>query len=579
MNLKQLFMKSFFRVTLTVCAAALLFSSCNKKNEEGKMIPKTAMFVVHINTKSLRGKLTWDDIRQTSWYKQANSDSAVKGWKKKLLDNPGNSGIDVEGGLIFFEQKNAGTDGELVLEGLVKSETDFGQFNKNLDSTATIRKDGDLNMLTLKGQCVVAWNDKHFTYVINTGSAKSKFTSMGSPAVDQGNMTPLVDESIALSAVCKNLFSLKSDSSLEKNEKFTDLLKETGDIHAWINTEEIMKSSTSLGMVGMLKLDVFLKDNISTYTVDFGNGKINIKQKGYAGKEFTDFLKKYSGGNVNTDMIKTIPSQNVFGVMAMNFKPEGIKELIKLTGMDGFLNMYTAQVGFNLDDFVKANKGDIAFAVTDFKMKTDSFTSKDGDGNKTGPAVYSRPDMNYLFSVAIGDKPSFQKLIDAGKKITGQMGVNDTSISYGQNDKVFAVSNRQHFLNDYIAGNSNNKFDFIDKFSGHPIDIFIDIHKILSVLAAEKKGSTGDEVIMSESLKLWNNISVTAGEIDKDAITGNTEINFIDQNTNSLKQLNHYFDEIAKVEMAKKELQKSEMKTDSTSTMIAPPMVDTVGNK
>ena len=81
----------------------------------------------------------------------------------------------------------------------------------------------------------------------------------------------------------------------------------------------------------------------------------------------------------------------------------------------------------------------------------------------------------------------------------------------------------------------------MDKFSGHPINVFIDIHKILSVLAAEKKNNADHELIMNESLKLWNNIYVTAGEIDKDAITGNTEINFIDQNTNSLKQLNQLF--------------------------------------
>ena len=206
---------------------------------------------------------------------------------------------------------------------------------------------------------------------------------------NQNTMAPLVDKSIALSAVCKNLFSLKSDSSLEKNEKFADLLGEKGDMHAWVNTEEIMKSSGSLGMVGMLKLDVFLKDNISTYTVNFDNGKINVKQKGYAGKEFTDFLKKYSGGNINTDMIKTIPSQNVFGVLAMNFKPEGIKELIKLTGMDGFLNMYTGQMGFNLDDFVKANKGDIMLAVTILQLKTDSM--KIDMGNTTTSNVYQSP--------------------------------------------------------------------------------------------------------------------------------------------------------------------------------------------
>ncbi len=83
------------------------------------------------------------------------------------------------------------------------------------------------------------------------------------------------------------------------------------------------------------------------------------------------------------------------------------------------------------------------------------------------------------------------------------------------------------------------------------------------MLSGEKKSNSDDELIMSESLKLWNNVYFTAGDMEKDAITGNTEINFMDQNTNSLKQLNHYFDEIAKVEMAKKEKEKSEMKTDS----------------
>jgi hypothetical protein len=531
------------------------------------------MFVVNLNTKSLKEKLTWDDIKQSNWYKEALRQyqlnyGSTTDEMKRLFDNPETSGIDLDGGLVFFAEKNAGTDGEIVLEGRVKNKKDFEQFNKNLDKKATTRTEGDLNMITLMDNSVVGWNDQHFIYVFNAGAAKSKFNSWDDTTGVQNTMVPLVDKSIALSAVCKNLFSLKSDSSLEKNEKFTDLLKEKGDIHAWINTEEIMKSSPSLGMVGMLKLDIFLKDNISTYAASFDNGKINVKQKGYAGKEFTDFQKKYSGGNINSDMVKAIPSQNVFGALAINFKPEGIKELIKLTGMDGFLNMYTGQMGFNLDDFVKANKGDITLAVTDFTMKT-------------GSSVFARPDLNILFSVAIGDKPSFQKLIDAGKKLTSQMGGgNDTSIAYGQNDKVFAISNHQHFLNDYLAGKSNNKFDFMDKFSGHPINIFIDIHKILSALSAEKKRSADDELIMSESLKLWNNIYVAAGNMEKDAITGNIEINFMDQNTNSLKQLNHYFDEIAKVEMAKRDRLKSEMKTDST-IMIPPPVdipapVDTV---
>ena len=567
-------MKSFFRLTIVFIAVAFLFSSCSKKNDIGKMIPKNAMFVMHINSKSLRQKLTWNDIKQTSWYQEASDDNDIQGWKKKLLDNPENSGIDLDGDLIFFASKNPGTDGQIVLEGSIKNESDFGQFNKNLDSLSAIKTDGGLNVFTIKDEAVVAWDSKHFAYAFNAGAAKSKLNELN-PMSNQGNMSPLVNNTEALSAVCKNVFSLKSDSSLAGDEKFTDLLKENGDIHAWVNAEEIAKSSSAMGMVGMLKLDVFLKNNISTYTVNFDNGKIDISQKGYAGKEFSDFLKKYSGQSVNIDMIKNIPSQNVMGVFAMNFKPEGIKELVKLTGMDGFLNMYAGQMGFNLDDFVKANKGDIVLALSDLNLQN---MSTQNSGDSSLKYSFKKPDMNFIFSVSIGDKASFQKLVEAGKKITGEMGkADDTSIAYGQNDKIFAVSNHQHFLNDYLAGNANNKYDFIDKLSGHPIGLYIDIHKILTTVTSEKETKPDDKLIMDESLRLWNNIYVTGGDFKDGAMTGNTEINFIDQNTNSLKQLNHYFDVIAKTEMAKKEKEKSEM--NKTDSLIMPPPIDTVGHK
>jgi hypothetical protein len=567
-------MKSLFRFVFISFSAAFLLSSCAKKNELGKMIPKNAMFVAHLDVKSLRAKLSWDEIKQTSWYQKISGDSTINTWQKKLLDNPENSGIDLNSSVVFFVAKDAGTEGEIILEGSVKSASDFEQFNKNLDSTATEKKDGDLNVLVLKNESVVTWNDTHFVYAFDAGSARSKLPSMPGLA-NQGNMSTLVDKSVSLAAYSKKLFSLQSDSSLEKNEKFANLIKEAGDIHAWINTEEIVNGSGGLGMLGMLKLDVFFKDNISTYTVNFDNGKIDITQKGYAGKDFSDFLQKYSGGSLNTDMIKTVPSQNVFGAMALNFKPEAIKELIKLTGMDGMLNNYSSQIGFNLDDFVKANKGDLLVAVTDLKMKKDSVSYNDGGESRY--TAFTKPDMNFLFSVSIGDKPSFQKILDAGKKISGQMGVNDTSIAYGQNDKLFAVSNKQHFLNDYLAGNANNKFDFLDKMSGQPVGAFIDIHKILTVVSEEIK-SNDDTTIMNESLKLWNNIYMKAGQFKDGAITGNTEINFIDQNTNSLKLLNHYFDVIAKTEMAKEEKEKTGMAPAIDSTMMAP-MIDSAVQK
>ena len=89
------------------------------------MVPKNAMFVMHLDIKSLRGKLSWDDIKQTSWYQKANGDATMNAWKKKLLENPENSGIDLNSSAIFFIAKDAGTDGEMILEGYVKSASDF----------------------------------------------------------------------------------------------------------------------------------------------------------------------------------------------------------------------------------------------------------------------------------------------------------------------------------------------------------------------------------------------------------------------------------------------------------------------
>jgi hypothetical protein len=213
-------------------------------------------------------------------------------------------------------------------------------------------------------------------------------------------------------------------------------------------------------------------------------------------------------------------------------------------------------------------------AATDLNVQNNSNGNSDSSGEKTVLV----PHMNFIFSVAIGDKASFQKLIDAAKKITQDMGaVNDTSIAFGQNDKLFAVSNHQHFLNDYLAGNTNNNYDFLNKLSGHPVGLFIDVHKILSTVAARDINNPDDKVIMDASLNMWNTVYITGGNFKDGGITGNTEIDLTDQTTNSLKQLNHYFDIIAKSEMDKKEKERSA--TNNIDSLITPPPIDSVGHK
>ncbi|MEO6188835.1 MAG: DUF4836 family protein [Ginsengibacter sp.] len=562
-------MKSFFRFCLVAFTAAVIFSSCSKSNDEGKMIPNNAVFITSLNTKSLNSKLSWEEIKQTNWFKHFYADDATADWMKKLMDDPEKSGIDIKANAVFFVQASSGNNYNLVFEGSVKDEKAFAEFNKNLDPASTIKKDGEINLLPIKGKSVVGWNGKRFAYVSNSNSLQQAYRGEQD---NQTNMGTEAEGTTSMLSFCKNLFSLKSDSSLAKNEKYANLIADNGDIHTWINYEELIKNNAALGMLGMLKLDLFFKDNISTYTVSFDDGQVNVQQKSYAGKDFTDFLKKYEGNNLNADMISSIPSQDVAAVFAMNYKPEGLKQLLTMSGLDGFLNSFIGQMGFSINDFVSANNGDLMVALTDLKLKTDSMNYQDDQGNPKSMTSI-KPDLNYLFSVGIGDKQSFQKLMEAGKKISGEMG-GGINTKYNLNDKTFAVGSDQAMINQYLKG-GKNKFDFSDKLTGHPIGLFIDIHKILTVANSDITKTDEDaKMMMDESLKIWKNVFFTGGEFKNGAINANTEINLMDQSVNSLKQLNQYFDKISKAALAKIEREKSSH--EMTDSMMMPPPIDTV---
>ena len=565
-------MKVFFRYTLTLLLFAVIFSSCGKKNEAGKMIPADALFVAQVNTGSMSEKLSWNDIKQTSWFKKAYTDSATGEWRKKILDSPSISGIDFEKGLIFFSKKATSGNYYLVAEGIVKNEDQFAQFNKNFDPSQAIQKQGDINLLTLKDKNVVGWKGNHFIYVMNAETTHSEMYSFND-STKSGSIAP-ANNSAELAAFCSKLFSLNADSSLAKNEIFGDLISQKGDIHVWQNTEEIVKSQPSMGMMGMLKLDAFIKDNRSTYTINFENGKINISQKAYVSKELTGVLKKYLDGKINTDMIKSIPSQNVVAVLSANFKPQGLVDLIKLTGADGIVNTYAQQVGFTLDDFAKAGNGEILFALTDLKMTSDSFNYKDDLGNNLGAGKFNKPEYNYLFSTGISDKASLQKLTSALQKLTSQMGT-DSLLSYNMNDKIFVMSSTPTFGKQYLAGGNNN-YDFTEKISGHPIGLYIDFQKIFTQLPSNIEGKNETQSFVQQNMKTWKNFYLTGGDYNGSAFSSTADINMMDANTNSLKQLNSYLNEMYQIKESRRSQNTHLQKLDS---LLTPPPIDTVNAK
>jgi hypothetical protein len=528
-------MQTNFRNALLTVFSVLIFASCTKTNKEGKFIPKNAAIAVLVNGASLSTKLPWDDVKQNELFKQMYADTSIPAFVKQALDNPDNSGIDTKTDLLFFLQKDT-IGGVGAFTGTIKDAEKFKLFTLDVTKGGVQSERNGVNYVSKYPVCV-GWNKERFVYLVdapqmNMQSAMSK---------DSNGMYK--EKSRDIGAACKIVFDLKEDNSLAKNEKFTELVKKTGDIHFWMNSEELYKGAATNPALAMLNLGKLYEGSLTTATLNFENGKILIDAKSYAGKEMTDLYKKYGGKNIDEDMIKRLPSKDVAAVFAMSFKPEGIKEFLKLLGVEAYANMGLAFAGFSMDDFIKANKGDILIALTDLKHKPSTDTSAILN-NAKGDNV--EPDI--IFASSIGDKEAFNLLIKAGEKL-GKGVPAGIPIAYNSDGKLFAIGNSKENIDKYFATKGSNSFDFLSKINGNPFGGYINFQFILKALETNLSKDSAAKVMYDASIKMWDNAYMKGGNFEGGGITQTMEINLMDKSTNSLKQLNQYIGLLSRIKM------------------------------
>ena len=541
-------------IHLLAAATIILLASCSKPNTQGKFIPKEAAFVIHIDGKSLSARLPWEEIKQNPAFKQAYNDSTIPAAIKVLLNNPDSAGIDTKTDMLFFVQKDS-SGGYVAFEGTVKDENLFKTFNKQFTEKATESEKDGVNFISRAPLCIGFTKDK-FVYVFDAPQMKQMDGLSKRMQQDSIDIAPAKTRDIG--ATCKAIFALKDDNSLAKNEKFTKLLKESGDIHFWMNTEELSKDAFDNPMLAMVNLEKFYKGSLTTATVNFDNGKINIAGKSYVGEDLAKIFKKYRGGKINEDMIKRMPGKDVVGLMAISFKPEGIREILTLANLDGVANMVLKFAGFTVDDFIKANKGDILFGASDLTIKKDSVKYNLYD--KEDVSVQNKPVFNFVFATSIGDKDAFNKLVNAGKKL-GEKQMGDSSkapFAYNSNGTYFTIANNKENADKYLTGGNTN-FDFISKINGQSIGGYLNIHLLLKAFEGEAAKDSSAKIVYDASLNLWDNLLIKGGDFSGGAISSTIEINLIDKTTNSLKQLNQYAAKLAEVYKAKRDKQKKEM--------------------
>ena len=558
-------MLSKFRTRLLpVLALLLLLASCSKSNKQGKYIPEDVIFAIHINGKSINSKLPWEEVKKISLFEKIYSDSSLSPLMKSILDNPENSGIDIGSDMVIFVQMDS-AGGLAAFQGSLKDAEKFKKFNLEASKGAEVTEKDGIQFIS-RSPVIAGWNKEKFVYMTGVPGMKSQ-----SMIQFDENEDPKTRN---LASSCKAIFDLKEKNSLGSNEKFTDLMKKEGDLHFWLNTEQLYKNAGGMGAMEMINMDKFLKGNINVGTANFENGKINLNYKSYMGKDLTAVFKKFSSGSINEDMLKRIPSKDVAAVLALHFNPDGIKELVTLTGFEGIINMGLMTMGFSIDDFVKANKGDIMIALMDIRSKKDSLAFIGRDGKRSFN-YYSTTEPDYLFTASIGDKDAFNKLIRAFKKMTkDKMEPDDSTVSYNSNDKYFAFGNSKSNVDTYL-GSSTNSFDFISKIAGNPMGGYVNLQYIMKSMNNEIVKDSSSKIIYDASLKFWDNIFLKGGNYADGGFSYDIEINLVDKNNNSLKQLSQYMGLIGEVMTNKMKDEKSYYKMDEivndTKTTTVPP--------
>jgi hypothetical protein len=147
-----------------------------------------------------------------------------------------------------------------------------------------------------------------------------------------------------------------------------------------------------------------------------------------------------------------------------------------------------------------------------------------------------------------------------------KMGQMDNKVTHKLANNWFAVGNSADEVNQFLAGSNSKKQPFADMISGGTFGAYIDFQKILKAFSEPASRDSSAKAAVDLSLAMWQDIVIKKSGVSDGTVNGEVEINLVDKNTNSLKQLHTYFAKLADLHLKHKAMADDDMKM-----MPAPP--------
>lgn len=540
-------MKSRTLVWLTA-ASLLLFTACKNSSSSDTLIPREALMAVNINLESLSSKLSWAEVNKTKWFQDMAKEAGGDSLSYKLLEDPARSGINTRKSLALFLAQRKPRSFYMGWQGYL---TDTAAFDKllhqvGIEGNATFDRSGDINLAYTSEPVVVAWSNSQFLVVSNVRTGAPRFGMME----QYGQFfQPSLLTTDSLKQIAIDLFKRKPDELLGSDKRYADLAADGGDIQWWGNYVSSIFNDYTSGMFSMMKLHLLVENTATATSIRFDNGKITARTRQYLSKEVTELFKEYEPKTITEASMGKLPANDVLAAGAFSYKPEGLKALLQLVGVDGMANGFLGNAGYSVDEFVKANKGEILFAISNFDLQRDS-TAYEGLGGQKEYIYRNEPRINFVAGTAVNDKAAFNKLIGILLKESGKIDKALPDVSYRLSDTWFAVASSTGEVDAFLTGGA--KPAYASRLAGHHAGFYLNFQRLFNILQTlheyDKTGMQGErwqseKEILNTSASFWDEV-VTYGDVKKGVLTAYGEVLLKDKNTNSLVQLNSYLDKI-----------------------------------
>jgi hypothetical protein len=531
--------------------AASFITSCKKAApKQARHIPKNAVFVATLNTKSLKDKLAKNHATLENILKSVtgNDTSVLKG--KQEWEDLQASGVDLDDNFyVAVVQKGAamGTNtGTMVTTtiGTLNDAKKLEAYIKKKQPNSEIRKEKNYSYTTVSGDNMVAWAED---LVIMMSYQNSLNRKMEYDSTNQSyHFKDPVNSTNDMKTAMDGYFNLKEDESIVSIAEFRDLMQEKSDGSFWIN------SSSGMANIPMPlpKLNELFANSFTAATVNFEDGQVAVNSKSYYSNELRDIIKKYTGPTADLSAIENYPSNNINGFVAFAFNPQMINALVQHMEMGGMADSYlTKMMGseYTLTDALKAIKGDFTMVVSDFQ----STAVTGGPGQHAG----SSANFKMIVNIPVGDKVQMNRVMD--KMVQNRMMVktaqgytvapelNRVGFAVSVDDQNILIARDATFLEQYKMKTQKATLtgDVMDNFKDKSAISYVNIESIMNGVPSQN--TRADSVI----LKAKSTFKDAKGYLDNfngKYMEGHYELRFKDEKANSLTSLLGFFETASK---------------------------------